>query len=56
MLTVLVAGLAPPCVAAKERLVGLAPMAGGMGAVETVKVTGTVIVEAPVATNATMAL
>ncbi|MCX5728040.1 MAG: hypothetical protein NTZ28_04240 [Nitrospirae bacterium] len=29
MLTVWVAGLAPPCLAAKERLVGLAPMAGG---------------------------
>ena len=31
MLTVLVAGLVPPCVAAKERLVGLAPMAGDTG-------------------------
>jgi len=29
MLKVWVAGLVPPCVAAKERLVGLAPMAGG---------------------------
>ena len=29
MLKVWVAGLAPPCVAVKERLVGLAPMAGG---------------------------
>ena len=29
MLKVWVAGLAPPCVAAKERLVGLAPMTGG---------------------------
>jgi hypothetical protein len=29
MLTVWVAGLAPPCVAAKERFVGLAPMTGG---------------------------
>jgi uncharacterized membrane protein YgcG len=29
MLTVWVAGFAPPCVAVKERLVGLVPMAGG---------------------------
>jgi hypothetical protein len=32
MRTVWVAGLAPAWVAAKERLVGLAPMAGGTGA------------------------
>jgi hypothetical protein len=32
MVTVWVAGLVPPWVAAKERLVGLAPMAGGTGA------------------------
>jgi hypothetical protein len=56
MVTVLVAGLAPPWVAPKERLVGLAPIAGGTGAVETVNVTGTVTVGAPVATTATMAL
>jgi hypothetical protein len=31
-LRVWVAGLAPPCVAAKAKLVGLAPMAGGTGA------------------------
>ena len=31
-LRVWVAGLAPPCVAAKEKLVGLAPRAGGTGA------------------------
>jgi hypothetical protein len=49
MLTVWDAGLAPPWVAVKERLVGLAPMAGGMGAAETVKVTGTETVVAPVA-------
>ena len=29
MLKILDAGLVPPCVAAKERLAGLAPMAGG---------------------------
>jgi hypothetical protein len=29
ILKVWVAGLAPPCVAAKERLVGLAPITGG---------------------------
>ena len=49
MLKVWVAGLAPPCVAVKERFVGLAPMAGGTGAVVTVNVTGTVTEEAPVA-------
>ena len=49
MLTVWVAGLAPPWVAVKERLVGLAPMAGGTEAVATVNVTGTVTGEAPVA-------
>jgi hypothetical protein len=31
MFTVWLAGLAAPCVAAKARLVGLAPMAGGTG-------------------------
>ena len=47
MFRVWVARLPPPCVAAKERLVGLAPIAGGTGAVATVNVTGTVTVEAP---------
>jgi len=56
MLTVWVAGLAPPWVAAKERLVGLAPMAGGTGAVATVNVTGTVTEEAPVALMVTAPL
>ena len=32
----------PPCWAVKDRLVGLAPMAGGTGAAVTVKVMGTV--------------
>jgi hypothetical protein len=45
------AGLLPPWVAVKERLVGLAPMAGGTGAVVTVNVTGTVTLEAPVAAS-----
>ena len=49
MVTVWAAGLAPLAVAVKESAVGLAPMAGGTGAAATVKVTGTVIVEAPVA-------
>ena len=49
MLTVWAEGLAPPCWAVKDRLVGLAPMAGGTGAVVTVKVTGTVTGVAPVA-------
>ena len=39
----------PPWVAEKEKLVGLAPIAGGTGAVVTVYVTGTVILEASVA-------
>jgi hypothetical protein len=46
MLKVWGAGL-PPCVATKERFVGLAPIAGGMGTVATVSVTGTVTEEAP---------
>jgi hypothetical protein len=50
--TVWVMGLPPPCWAVKDRLVGLAPMAGGTGAAVTVKVTGTVIVEVvPVAVS-----
>ena len=44
MLTAWAAGLAPPCVAVKERLVGLAPIIGGTGAALTVKVTGIVAV------------
>jgi len=56
MLKVWVAGLVPPCVAAKERLVGLTPMAGGTGAVVTVNVTGTVTEDAPVAFIVTVAL
>jgi hypothetical protein len=56
MLTVWVAGLAPPWVAVKERLVGLAPMAGGTEAVATVNVTGTVTEEAPVALMVTAPL
>ena len=48
MLRVRVAGLAPPAVAAKERLVGLVPMAGGTGAAATVKETGTVTGVTPV--------
>ena len=49
MLTVWVAGLAPPCVAVKAKLAGLALMAGGTEAAVTVNVTGTVTVVAPVA-------
>jgi hypothetical protein len=47
ILTVCEAGLPPPCCAEKERFVGLTPMAGGAGAVVTVKLTGTVTVVAP---------
>ncbi|TKB72039.1 MAG: hypothetical protein E8D46_14990 [Nitrospira sp.] len=39
--------MAPPCVAVKERLVGLAPIEGGTGASAMVSVTGTVIGAAP---------
>jgi hypothetical protein len=56
MLKVWAAGLAPPCVAVKERLVGLAPIAGGTGAVATVNVTGTVTEEAPAAFIVTVPL
>jgi hypothetical protein len=49
-----VAGLTPPCVAMKERFVGLVPMAGGTGAVETMNVTGTVTEEALVAVTVTV--
>lgn len=47
MLRVCVAGLLPPCVAVKEKFVGLAPMAGGTGAAVMMKETGTVTVVAP---------
>jgi hypothetical protein len=40
MVNACVAGLLPPCWAVKEKLVGLAPMAGGIGAAVTVNVTG----------------
>jgi len=46
---VLAMGLPPPCWAVKDRLIGLAPIAGGTGAAVTVNVTGTVTVVAPVA-------
>jgi hypothetical protein len=48
MLRVCVAGFAPPWVAAKARLVGLMPMAGGTGAAATVKETGTLTGVTPV--------
>jgi hypothetical protein len=53
MLRVWVAGLVPPWAPAKERLVGLAPMAG---AAVMVNVTGTVTEEAPVAARVTAPL
>ena len=56
MLRVWAMGLPPPCWAVKDRLVGLAPMAGGTGAVVTVNVTGTVTEEAPVALIVTVPL
>jgi hypothetical protein len=56
MLRVWVAGSELPLLAVKERLVGLTPMAGGIEAVATVKVTGTVTAWAPVAFNVTVAL
>jgi hypothetical protein len=46
-------GLPPPCWAVKEKLAGLAPIAGGA---VTVKVTGTEIVVAPVALRVIIAL
>ena len=56
ILTVWAAGLLPPCWAVKDKLVGLAPRAGGTGAAVTVKVTGTVTGVAPVALSVTVAL
>ena len=47
MLSVWVAGLLPPCWAVKDKLSGLAPMAGGTGAAVTVKDTGTETEVAP---------
>jgi hypothetical protein len=43
-------------VAAKEKLVGLAPMAGGTGAAVMMKETGTVTGEAPVAVRVIVAV
>ena len=47
-LSVCAAGLLPPCCAVKEKLAGLAPMAGGTGAAVMVKATGTVTGVTPV--------
>jgi hypothetical protein len=51
MFKVWLAELAAPCVTAKVRLVGLAPIAGGTGAAATVRVTGTKTLVAPEALN-----
>jgi hypothetical protein len=48
--------LAPPCCAVKERLVGLAPIAGSTGGAVTVNVTGTMTGVAPVAVRVTALL
>jgi hypothetical protein len=50
-----VAGLDPAC-AVKEKLAGLAPIAGAMGVVVTVNETGTMTGEAPVALSITVPL
>ena len=55
MVKVWVAGLAPAG-AVKDRLVGLAPMAGGTGAAVTINDTGTVTGVAPVAVRVTVPL
>jgi hypothetical protein len=55
MVKVWAVGLAPAR-AVKEKLAGLAPMAGGRGAVVTVNVTGTMTEEAPVALSITVPL
>jgi hypothetical protein len=51
ILTVWLAGLVPPRVAVKAIVVGLAPMVGGTEAAVTVKLIGTVTLEAPVAVS-----
>jgi hypothetical protein len=56
ILRVWLAGLPPPCWAVKEKLVGLAPIAGGAGAAVTVNVTGTETVVAPVALSVIVVL
>jgi hypothetical protein len=56
MLKVWGTGLPPPWVAMKEKLVGLAPIAGGMGTVAMLKVTGTITEEAPGAFTVTAPL
>ena len=50
------AGLLPPCWVVKEKLVGLAPIAGGTEAGVTVKETSTVTGLAPVALMVTAAV
>lgn len=45
-----------PAWAVKEKLAGLAPIAGATGAVVTVNETGTITGEAPVALNITVPL
>ena len=52
-LRVCAAGLLPPWIAVKARLMGLAPMAGGTGAAVTMKVTGTVTDGAPLGHSVT---
>jgi hypothetical protein len=49
ILRVWFAGLPPPCWAVKEKLAGLAPIAGGAGAAVTENVTGSETGIAPVA-------
>ena len=49
-------GLAPPCCAVNDRLTGLVPIAGGIGAAVTVRATGTVTVVAPEAVTVTRPL
>src|SRR3977135_1272411 len=56
MLRSCAAGFAPPAVAAKERLMGVARIAGGTGAAATGKVTGTVTGPAPGALMVTVPL
>ncbi len=56
MLSVWAAGLLPSCCAAKDSVVGLAPMRGGTGAAATVTVTGTEVLLAPGALRVIMPL
>ena len=56
MLTVCELEMLPPCTAVNERVAGLVPMVGGIGAASTVRLTGMVTAVAPAALRVIVAL